>query len=24
VGERCLEFHLDICYAGEFRYLLKE
>ena len=24
VGERCLEFQLDICYAGEFRYLLKE
>lgn len=24
VGERCLEVQLDICYAGEFRYLLKE
>lgn len=24
VGERCLEFQLDLCYAGEFRYLLKE
>ena len=24
VGERCLEFQLDVCYAGEFRYLLKE
>ena len=24
VGERCLEFQLDLCYAGEFRYLLKK
>ena len=24
LGERCLEFCLDICYTGEFRYLLKE
>lgn len=22
--QRCLEFQLDLCYAGEFRYLLKE
>ena len=24
LGERCLEFCLDLCYTGEFRYLLKE
>lgn len=24
VGERCLEFQLNLCYAGEFRYLIKE
>lgn len=23
VGERCLEFWLDLCYNGEFRYLLR-
>lgn len=24
VGERCLEFRLELYYTGEFRYLLKE
>lgn len=24
VGERCLEFQLELCYTGEFRYLLKD
>ena len=24
LGKRCLDFQLYICYAGEFRYLLKE
>lgn len=24
LGDRCLEFRLELCYDGEFRYLLKD